>query len=280
MGTRGADYAFYPHPSIAGLKAAGVEFVVRYISSDPANDSNGKNLLPGECGALLAAGIRVCVVSEEGGGQRLLAGNSGGVADAKHANAVVAGLKMPSIPVYFAADWDAAPGQQALINAYLDGAASVIGHARTGIYGGYWPLSRALTAGACAWGWQTLAWSGGLWDSRAVMRQGLGISVGGVQADVDTEVKGHDALVDDYGQWPRPGPPPPPVPITAPTLMQADGRQSLRVAVHAHATTVQRALWLMANNKPAGSFGWLQRPYVEAGDWNAPMPQGMTYWVG
>jgi len=43
---------------------------------------------------------------------------------------------------------------------------------------------------------------------------------------------------------------------------------------------VQRALWLMANNKPAGSFGWLQRPYVEAGDWNAPMPQGMTYWVG
>jgi len=62
----GVDYAFFPHPSAPALKTAGARFVLRYISSDPANDANGKNLLPGECKALLGADIRVGVVVEEG----------------------------------------------------------------------------------------------------------------------------------------------------------------------------------------------------------------------
>ena len=272
----GIDYSFGGGLSAAEMKSHGVTFVARYLDYLP----NGKVISKAEFDNIIHGGMAVVLVWE-GTGKDCIRGHAGGVADAHEAERQANALGAPGTIIYFApCDYDAPPGDQAMIDAYVQGAASVLGHGRTGMYGGYWPLSRALTAGACAWGWQTLAWSGGLWDSRAVMRQGLGISVGGVQADVDTEVKGHDALVDDYGQWPRPGPPPPPVPITAPTLMQADGRQSLRVAVHAHATTVQRALWLMANNKPAGSFGWLQRPYVEAGDWNAPMPQGMTYWVG
>ncbi|MFI2206441.1 hypothetical protein ACH47Z_37915 [Streptomyces sp. NPDC020192] len=47
-----------------------------------------------------------------------------------------------------------------------------------------------------AWGWQTYAWSGGNWDSRAQLRQ--------VQNDIT--VAGHDADLDqamaaDFGQW-------------------------------------------------------------------------------
>lgn len=38
----------------------------------------------------------------------------------------------------------AQPAQQAAINAYLDGAASVLGRARVGLYGGYGPVSGAF----------------------------------------------------------------------------------------------------------------------------------------
>jgi Domain of unknown function (DUF1906) len=201
----GADYAFAPSPGfwasprwIAALKGAGVKFVVRYISSDPANDVNGKNLLPGECDALLAAGIKVCVVVEEGAGW-MLGGHTAGVNAARHADAVTEALGMPSVPVYAAADFDAAPGQQDEINACLDGMASVLGDDRgRNLYGGYYPVRRALDAGKAVRAWQTLAWSGGQWDQRAAMRQGLQVRIAGIPVDPDV------SEVPDFGQWPRP----------------------------------------------------------------------------
>jgi hypothetical protein len=165
----GIDYAFSPHPSISAIRAGGFHYVARYISRLPMNDHNGKNLLVGELGALLDNGIRVVVVAEEGA-SRMLGGRSAGVTDAKHANAVVKALDMPSIPIYFAADWDATPGQQKAINAYLDGAASVVTRARVGIYGGLHVVRRAYEAGKCTWIWQTLAWSGGQWYAHSHIR--------------------------------------------------------------------------------------------------------------
>src|SRR5262249_16624852 len=147
----GVDYAFFPHPSVPALKTAGARFVMRYISSETANDANGKNLLPGECKALLAADIRVGVVVEEGT-QMMPAAPPAGAAAGRHADAVVKALGMPSVPVYFAADFDATPAQQAPINAFLDGAASVIGRSRTGLYGGYYVVKRAFDAGKCRYG--------------------------------------------------------------------------------------------------------------------------------
>src|SRR4051812_27177943 len=128
----GLDYAFSPHPSTSAIKGGGYKFVCRYISSLPLNDHNGKNLLAAEKRALLGAGIDVVVVAEEGASD-MLGGHSRGAERARHANAVVKALGMPSIPIYFAADWDASPSQQKPINAYLDGAASVIGRNRVGI---------------------------------------------------------------------------------------------------------------------------------------------------
>jgi len=150
MSSFGVDYAFSPHPPVAALKAAGAGFVCRYISSFGPNDTNGKNLLRPERDALLAAGVNVVVVAEEGAG-RMKGGHSAGAADAAHADAVVKALVMPGMPVYFACDFDATPGDQTAINAYLDGAASVIGRGRTGIYGGYYPVKRALDAGKAVW---------------------------------------------------------------------------------------------------------------------------------
>ena len=211
--TRGIDYAQFPHPSPAAIKAAGFSFVMRYASPAAANDANGKNLLKNELTALLAAGVQVGLVFEYAA-QQMLGGKVAGVTDAQHSDAVCKGLGVPGLPVYFAADWDVAQAQQAQVNAYLDGAASVIGYARTGVYGGFWPVKRALDGKHATWAWQTLAWSGGQWDPRANIRQYLGVSVGGASCDLDV------AMTADFGQWPRPAvvtPPVTPPPVTPPS---------------------------------------------------------------
>lgn len=199
---KGLDYAWPPHPPIVAMKAAGITFVVRYLSLDPA-----KNLSAPERDALLGAGIRIALVWETTA-RRMLSGRDAGKTDALKADAQAFALHMAGIPVYFACDFDATPADQILINAYLDGVADSIGRGRTGIYGGYWPLSRALDAGKAKWAWQTYAWSGGRWDDRAQLRQVLnGIKIGGVAVDLD------EAHAPDFGQWPRPvTTPPPPIP--------------------------------------------------------------------
>src|SRR5258708_12487444 len=64
--------------------------------------------------------------------------------------------------------------------------------------------------------WQTIAWSGGRWDGRAVLRQLVTQVLGA--ADVDL----HEGRSPDFGQWPRPR-------ITPPAFRQvADGTLSLR----------------------------------------------------
>jgi hypothetical protein len=185
----GVDYA-WSHPGGAALKAAGKQFACRYLSPD-----SSKNLTRAEAADLAAHGIWAVVVWE-GTAARAKAGKAAGVADAKTAavQATTAGMP-PSRPIYFAVDFDATSGDQTYINAYLDGAASVIGLARVGIYGGYYPVKRALDGGHATWAWQTTAWSGGQWDSRAVIRQGAQKTINGVSCDLNT------ATADDYGQW-------------------------------------------------------------------------------
>lgn len=189
MTTNGVDYA-WSRPSPAALERAGISFACRYLATD-----RSKALSATEAKALAAVGIWSVVVWETTA-KRMLTGKAGGVADAKSAAFQAKACGMPADrPIYFAADWDATEAQQAQINAYLDGAASVLGRARVGIYGGYYPVRRALDAGKAVWAWQTRAWSGGHWDPRAHIRQGAYVTIGGVQCDANT------AMQADFGQW-------------------------------------------------------------------------------
>jgi hypothetical protein len=287
MANQGVDYSF-AHPPVAALKAAGMTFVGRYVSSQAENDTNGKNLLPDEQKVLHAGGLKIILFAEEGA-TRMTAGHDAGVTDAGHFKAVTDALGMDGAVMFCSSDFDAAPGQQDALNAYLDGASSVLGRDRIGIYAGYHVVRRALDAGKARYACQTLAWSGPPhrasdphnfwdgdtnWDTRAQVRQHLEIKVGGASADFDR------AFDTDYGQWPRPAQSPQPKPAPVPPARRsADGQQSLREAVRAESTTVPDALWLMAQNKP-DRFGDLQRDYIGGEDWDAPMPKGMTYWVG
>ncbi len=273
MTIKGIDYAFSPHPDVAAMVRAGVRWVGRYVSPVAVNDSNGKNLLAGECSALLGAQLEIVLFAEQSAG-RMLGGHAAGVADAQHFDKVVHALHMAGAVMYCCADFDATPAQQAPINAYLDGAASVIGRTRTGIYGSFYVVKRTLDAGKAKYACQTVAWSGGQWDGRAHIRQHLQIRVGGVSVDFD------EALRTDFGQWPRHIAKPEPAPST-PVVKVAPGGVSLRKLLHADSTTVARGVFLMAQQHAGGTnFGAGQAAYIAAGDWDAPLTRGVRYVVG
>ncbi|WP_051179429.1 DUF1906 domain-containing protein [Nocardia concava] len=190
----GLDYAA-GRPAPSAIKAAGYDFVVRYLS-DGGPTLPGKLLTPAEADDLRAQGISI-VSNWETTAARMLDGYGAGVTDARAALARVLRCGgRADRPIYFSADFDATPQQQVPINEYLDGAASVIGRANVGIYGGFWPVSRALDTGTASWAWQTVAWSGGNIDPRiSIYQTGEQVVVDGVECDVNQTDRA------DFGQW-------------------------------------------------------------------------------
>lgn len=281
--TVGYDYA-WDHP----LLPSGVKFVCRYLSRDPS-----KNLSLSEVKLLRSQGLVICA-NWETTANRMLGGYTAGRDDAGVAVNELHAIGMAGADLYFSADWDCAPGDQAAINAYLDGASSVIGRARTGVYGGFWPTSRALTAGKAARSWQTFAWSaykggalpayartvssvgghdlpGGqyLFDTRASIWQGTQLTIGGKDCDVD------EARTPDYGQWP--GYVPPPAPETR-TRYVADGTKTLReVALAGGHTFQQVAAWSLARMNESNKRAF-HAYYDRAGGADELMPKGLVYW--
>lgn len=210
----GVDYS-YARPTAAAIKAADKKFAVRYITTPGAGN---KGISQSEFDALHAAGIQVVVVYEGGAGD-MKKGKAQGVADAKAAAANLRGIVglNDNLPVYFACDFDATPGDQTAINAYLDGAASVLGLNRVGIYGGYYPVKRAAAAKKATWLWQTYAWSGGqILDGIHLYQYKNGVKLGTGTVDLCR------ALKTEYGQHgvaapaPAPAPKPAPVPVPVP----------------------------------------------------------------
>lgn len=186
----GLDYSA-GRPLGAAVYAAGYRFVARYL----ANGLSGRfDLTAAEVADMRSHLVDVVMVWEMQA-NRATAGRAAGVADATAAAMQARAVGLDGWPIYFAVDFDipdyspAATSPRAKLGPvgdYLDGAASVLGHARTGVYGGYWAVSRALDAGLAAWGWQTAAWSGGHVDPRIHLFQRIGaVRVGGVDCDVN-----------------------------------------------------------------------------------------------
>jgi Domain of unknown function (DUF1906) len=242
----GIDYSFGSGLSVAQMRAAGVTFVCRYLDYLP----NAKVIDRTEFANITGGGLHV-VLNWEGTGKDCVRGEAGGVADATEANRQAVALGASGCPIYFSpADYDVPPGDQAMINAYMKGVASVISHSRTGMYGGYWPLSRAFDAGVITWGWQTYAWSGGNWDSRAHIQQYQNDArLGPASVDYDR------SMHPDFGAWPRPAAPAPavahaaaapaaaPAPKGPPYRHVADGSMSL-AQIAASRNTTPEHLWV------------------------------------
>jgi hypothetical protein len=187
----GMDYV--TGPPVTELKSAGVTFVCRYLSEiNPATQV--KLLTPAEAKALGQAGIAI-VSNYEWYGNRAAEGFVSGVADAQIAAGQHTACGGPANrPIYFSVDFDT--GTTAPIIDYFKGVASVIGLHRTGAYGSYSVIKGLFDASVIAWGWQTYAWSAGLWEPRAHIQQySNGMSIAGLSVDYNHSIKG------DFGQW-------------------------------------------------------------------------------
>jgi len=202
--TFGLDYSS-GRPSSAAMKAKGVAFVCRYIGSTVRGTGrSAKWLTPSEAKGHHDGGRAVVVVFETTA-KRAEAGHAAGVADAHTAVTELAYCGLPAdLPVYFAVDYDTTVGPN--VTGYFQGAASVLGLARVGGYGGYKVIKALLDKQLATYGWQTYAWSGGKWDSRAQLQQyDNGRTIGGASVDYAR------AMHPDYGQWPAAGTPTPAV---------------------------------------------------------------------
>ncbi len=214
-------------PPMTVLKAAGVTAVGRYIGWDgePGYSNIRKNLTTTEARELLAAGMEIFLAFEYAA-DAALKGAVQGTADAHLATRQLHDLGAPAgVTVYFALDFDIgdfAPGSsdpRAKLGPaahYFDAINATKPAYKVGVYGGYPAVSRVLDAKLAGMAWQTIAWSGGRWDGRAVLRQLVTQVLGA--ADVDL----HEGRSPDFGQWPRPR-------VTPTAFRQvADGTLSLR----------------------------------------------------
>jgi hypothetical protein len=182
------DYsAGFPGGSAVKVAASGV---VRYVGTP----GRTKNITASEYRDMTANGVGVALVYENRTGDSA-GGYAAGVTAAQAARADANNVGFPTNrPIYFAIDSDQGATPPAVVAAYLDGAASVLGKANTGVYGQYSVIEQCVPSHA-AYGWQTAAWSGGKRSAKAALYQRIGtVVVGGIGCDIN------DILVTDWGQ--------------------------------------------------------------------------------
>lgn len=210
---KGLDYSS-SKPNLAAVKAAGYGFVVRYASVPVPG---GKGITQAEARAIHQAGLGLALVYEWYAA-RAKEGRTAGRADAKVALAVAQSIGFPgSLPIYFAVDYNAPASDQPQIDAYLQGAAEVMGAERIGVYGSYGVVERCFANHSALWFWQTYAWSNRRISPHAHFRQYQnGVKVAGATVDLNETYK------PDFGAWfPPVKPAKQPVHIMTPSEMLA-----------------------------------------------------------
>ncbi len=208
--------------SPAQIKAAGYDGALVYVSElRPGATFDFKPATREFTDGMQALGLRVVSIYQYGkpgwvnSPSDFTRGFDGGVADAQTALALHAAAGgPPTAPIFFSVDepldYQRWTGQA---RKWFEGLNSVMGVARTGIYGGVNELGWAIADGVVGasstpgyrWAWQTKAWSGGkrapgavLFQREVVTATDPGALIDGVSVDVD------DVLAPDFGQWDLP----------------------------------------------------------------------------
>jgi len=194
---------------IPALKKAGINVVVRYFGLA----SSWKTADKAECNALRKAGIDLVTVYETTA--TMMVGSNAhadGVAGAKTAKAGIIAAGGPANAfVYFACDTNTQ--NHTAVEAYLKGAAEVLGASRVGIYGSYDVCAHALANHSAAKAWQTLAWSSGKRLATAALYQQNGAKPYNLGIDYDWNI----VQSVDVGQWGYVVAAPKPVPVPTAT---------------------------------------------------------------
>ena len=153
--TYGADYSAreLTPAELDAFTAYDIRFLIRYIGwpDNPKCISH----YPGAYQAHVNAG-RVVLLAAENTGSDPAGGFSGGAVMAQRALSDANSIGYPAtLPIFFCADGRLSsnniPVEEAM--SYLDGAASVVGHARTGAYGFRDFIEAAKAGGHASWLW-------------------------------------------------------------------------------------------------------------------------------
>jgi hypothetical protein len=201
--TEGVDYS-WARPDPVKLYAVGKRFACRYLSNS-TRIINGvtKNLSKAEADALHAAGVAT-VSNWEWTATDATKGYAAGRSYATEAAAQHRDCGgPPDRPIYFSVDFDlgaASTATKDAVRQYFAGIRSVLGHQRTGIYGGRYAVKLAHDEFWCDWFWQAYAWSNistlGWLPYTHLQQYNNGETVAGTPGiDLDR------AMQADYGQW-------------------------------------------------------------------------------
>lgn len=190
---RGVDFG-WGRVTGTTIKAAGFDFVCRYLSHSP-----GKNLNVFELADFRANELPAVLVWETTE-RRCLDGHDAGVTDAQSARQQAKALGIEDPKIYFACDDDFSDDDLGDIEDYFIGVCSVLTSDKVGVYGGLRVVNDIMVQNALAkYGWQTSAWSkrnGVLtWEPKAQLRQ---VSYNTVLNQVQCDV--NESMADDYGQ--------------------------------------------------------------------------------
>ncbi len=181
---------------------AGREFVIDYVSADPA-----KCITPARAKAYRAAG-KALVLFYEDGADDALGGANAGAAKALIARPVLAAIEWPADkPVHFACDFSPVGAQVSACVAAAKAFAAGIARPE-GIYGNVNVCTAAHAAGIK----YAIQFGEGRAPGITIYQGYPPVDVGGQLCDPD------EALAADYGQWASPPPPPPPKPTLFRTL--------------------------------------------------------------
>lgn len=168
----------------AGIKAAGYEFVGRYLVPS-IGSMKWKALTKEECEIITGAGLRLLTVWETTA-DRVKGGAEAGSSDGSRAATLASDFGIPrGAAIYFAVDYDAQKCDFDTIAAYLNAAKKQLrGMWRVGVYGSYNVIEAMKDAEAADCFWQCVAWSyRKKSDHRDVYQAKAGLSCAGVSID-------------------------------------------------------------------------------------------------
>lgn len=223
----GLDYSAGRIPGSA-IRAGGYSLALRYVD-DPARGLSSKHLRPDEYAELRAAGVAVGLVFEQGVDD-VSGGFTAGVQHARRALAGAAWLGYPADGLIFmAVDEHCLPAQVAQVLDYLDGAASVLGRQRTGVYGFSEVCDAAIGRYGALWQCGHRPAPGG--PVHLYQRSTAPVSVAGITCDVNELLRPLPYLTPPGTAQSGPAQPGPAVPVAAAPVSPLRGSPEDAVAL-------------------------------------------------
>ncbi|MDP4107597.1 MAG: DUF1906 domain-containing protein [Bacillota bacterium] len=188
----GVDCVTSIHQEIAeGFKAAGIEYVARYLGD------NWKSISKQEADVILDNGLKIVSIWETNPTNARYFTMNKGFADGHDAASFAQAIGQPEgSAIYFAVDYDMQPSDMKdILNYFLAVRRSIGNKYKVGVYGSYAVLEILHRSHAADFYWQTAAWSGGnIAEFIDILQYGFNKKIVGIPVD-------YNQVSTNAGSW-------------------------------------------------------------------------------